>query len=114
MDGCIFCKISRREIPAQIVAESSKVIAFRDIQPQAPVHILIIPKEHVFGVLELQEAHAETWMDMLRMAQSCARSEGVDKSGFRLAFNYGPNAGQAVGHLHMHLLGKRKLQWPPG
>lgn len=114
MEGCIFCKIGRREIPVKISAESSKAIAFQDINPQAPVHILIIPKEHIDSVLDIQNAHAELLTEMILLAEKCARLEGVEKSGFRLIFNCGPDAGQAVDHLHLHLLGKRKLGWPPG
>ena len=114
MEGCIFCKVIRREIPAKVSAESSKVLAFHDINPQAPVHVLIIPKEHISGVLDLRKEHAEILGEMALLAQQCARSEGVDQSGFRLIFNTGPDAGQAVHHLHWHLLGKRKLGWPPG
>ena len=114
MEGCLFCRIVRREIPAKIAAESSKALAFYDIHPQAPAHLLIIPKEHIGSVLDVRESHAETLKDMVFLAQKTARSEGVDKSGFRLVFNCGPDAGQAVDHLHLHLLGKRKLSWPPG
>ena len=114
MEGCLFCRIVRREIPAKIAAESSKALAFYDINPQAPVHVLVIPKEHIENVLQVRESHAETLIDMVLLAQKTAKSEGVDKSGFRLVFNCGPHAGQAVDHLHLHLLGKRKLSWPPG
>lgn len=114
MDGCIFCRIGRKEIPAKIVAESPDVVAFHDVQPQAPVHILIVPKEHIHNVLDVQDRHSGLLMDMLRTAQKCAAAQGLAQSGFRLVFNSGPDAGQSVDHLHWHLLGKRKLQWPPG
>ena len=114
MEGCIFCKIIRREIPAKIVADSSKVFAFYDVNPQAPVHILIIPKEHIASVLDVQGSHGDLLKDMVLTAQALAKSEGVDQTGFRLVFNCGKDAGQAVDHLHLHLLGKRRLGWPPG
>lgn len=114
MEGCIFCKIARREIPAKIAAETSKVIAFHDINPQAPVHVLVIPKEHVVNVLDIGSSHAEVLAEMFLTAQNIAKEQGVAKTGFRLVFNCGPDAGQAVSHLHLHLLGKRKLGWPPG
>jgi histidine triad (HIT) family protein len=114
MEGCLFCKIVRKEIPAKISAESSKAIAFHDINPQAPVHVLIIPKEHIESILEVERGHSEILADMISTAQKCAKDLGIDESGFRLVFNCGPNAGQAVDHLHLHLLGKRKLSWPPG
>jgi histidine triad (HIT) family protein len=114
MAECIFCKIGKKEIPAKIAADSSKVLAFHDINPQAPVHVLIIPKEHISSVLEIKKAHSEIIAEMILTAQKVAQSEGIDQSGFRLVFNSGPDAGQAVDHLHMHMLGKRRLSWPPG
>lgn len=114
MEGCIFCKIIRKEIPAKIAAESSKAFAFHDINPQAPVHILIIPKEHLTSILDVQEKHGGLLADMVQLAKQCAKQEGVDQTGFRLTVNCGKDAGMAVHHLHMHLLGRRKLGWPPG
>lgn len=114
MTGCLFCRIVRREIPAKIASESSKALAFHDINPQAPVHVLVIPKEHIGSVLDLQENNAETLIEIFQMSQEIAKKEGIDRSGFRLVFNCGPDAGQAVDHLHLHCLGKRKLAWPPG
>ena len=114
MEGCIFCKIVRGEIQAKISAESSKAVAFQDINPQAPVHILVIPKEHLVSVLDIEPNHSELWMELLMLAKKCAQLEGIDRSGFRLVLNCGPDAGQAVDHLHLHLFGKRKLNWPPG
>lgn len=114
MGDCIFCKIVKKEIPAKICAESSKTIAFHDINPQSPVHILIIPKEHIPGLLDLQSKDSVTINEMMESAQKLAKIEGIDKSGFRLVINSGQDAGQAVDHLHLHLLGRRKLGWPPG
>ena len=113
-EGCLFCRIASKEIPAKVVLESEQALAFRDINPQAPVHILIIPKTHIENAMALKADHAAILFDMFLLAQDAARDEGVDKSGFRLNFNNGPDAGQAVAHLHLHLLGKRKLGWPPG
>ena len=114
MDGCLFCRIVRKEIPAKIASENSKALAFYDINPQAPVHVLVIPKDHIENALAVEEKHAEVLSEIFALARAVARQEGVDKSGFRLVFNCGPDAGQAVSHLHLHLLGKRKLSWPPG
>ena len=114
MGTCIFCRIAQKEIPAKVLAESSKVIAFHDVNPQAPLHVLIIPKEHIESVSEISKSHAETLSEMFAAAQKVADLEGVKRTGFRLVFNCGPDAGQAVDHLHMHFLAKRKLAWPPG
>ena len=113
-EGCLFCRIIRKEIPAKVVLESEQALAFRDINPQAPVHILVIPKTHIENAMALKAEHAPVLSEMFRLAQEAARQEGTDKSGFRLVFNNGPDAGQAVSHLHLHVLGKRKLAWPPG
>ena len=113
-EGCLFCRIVAKEIPAKVVLETDKVLAFRDINPQAPVHILVIPKTHIENTMALKTEHSPVLFDIFRSAQEIARQEGVDKSGFRLNFNNGPDAGQAVSHLHLHILGKRKLGWPPG
>lgn len=114
MKGCIFCKIVSKEIPAKIAAENSLALAFYDVNPQAPVHILVVPKEHISSVLEIKENHQEVLSQMIFLAQRVAKLEGVDQTGFRLVFNCGPDAGQAVDHLHLHVLGKRRLSWPPG
>ncbi len=114
MSGCLFCKIVTKEIPSKLAGESDRAFAFHDINPQAPVHVLIIPKDHIVSALNIQQSHSETLAEMFLLAQKVARQEKVDQSGFRLVFNCGPNAGQAVDHLHLHLLGGRKLQWPPG
>ena len=113
-EGCLFCRIVRKETPAQVVLESGKALAFRDINPQAPVHVLVIPKTHIENAMALEEKHAPVLFDIFKLAQEAAKKEGTDGSGFRLVFNNGPDAGQAVGHLHLHVLGKRKLAWPPG
>ncbi len=111
----IFKKIIDREIPADIVYENEQVLAFRDINPQAPVHILIIPKEEIPTVREISgEKHAGLLAAMFDAANEIAKNEGISKDGFRLVINCDKNGGQEVYHLHMHLLGGRRMQWPPG
>jgi histidine triad (HIT) family protein len=112
--SCIFCKIAAREIPAEIVRETDRVVAFRDLDPKAPTHILLIPKEHVASLTDVQDAHGQMLADIVQSATQLARAEGVDESGWRLVANVGPDAGQSVFHLHFHLLGGRPMQWPPG
>jgi histidine triad (HIT) family protein len=112
--ACIFCRIAAHEIPADVVRESDRVVAFRDLNPQAPTHILLIPKEHVESVAEIADHHGETLADIMQAATQLARAEGIAESGWRLVTNVGADAGQAVFHLHFHLLGGRVMQWPPG
>ena len=112
--SCLFCRIAAREIPADIVRESDGVVAFRDVNPQAPTHILLIPKEHVASVAELGDHHGDVLADIMQAASQLARAEGIADSGWRLVANVGPDAGQAVFHLHFHLLGGRQMGWPPG
>ena len=110
-DSCLFCRIVRGEIPAKIVREDEHTVAFRDIDPKAPTHILVIPKEHVAS---LDEATDPTLVGRLSLAAAeIARSEGLT-GGYRTVVNTGAGAGQTVFHLHLHLLGGRKLTWPPG
>jgi histidine triad (HIT) family protein len=111
-EACLFCRIIRKEIPAKIVGETDDCVAFRDISPQAPVHILVIPREHVTSVGEVSDP---TLVGKLtRFASELAKEEGVAESGYRLVFNTNRDAGQTVFHLHLHLLGGRHLGWPPG
>lgn len=111
----IFSKIISKEIPADIVFESENVLAFKDIYPQAPVHILIIPKIEIPKVTDLKGSdHAALLGEMIDAANKIAKDLGVAEDGFRLVFNCGNNGGQDVYHLHMHLLGGRKMNWPPG
>jgi histidine triad (HIT) family protein len=112
--GCIFCKIAAREIPADILHESDTVVAFRDTNPQAPVHILLIPKEHIPSVAEIDGRQAGVLVDIVQAASHLADAEGVSEGGWRLVTNVGPDAGQSVFHLHFHLLGGRAMAWPPG
>lgn len=111
---CLFCKIATREIAADVVHESDRVVAFRDINPQAPTHILLIPREHVGSAAEVEKEHAALLLELVITAAHLARAEGIDGSGWRLVTNVGPDAGQSVGHLHFHLLGGRAMRWPPG
>jgi histidine triad (HIT) family protein len=112
----IFSKIINKEIPAEIVYETDTVLAFKDIDPKAPVHILIIPKKvEIPKVTDIDgKKHAELIGEMFDAANKIARDNGIDGDGFRLVINCGSNAGQAVYHLHMHLLGGRVMKWPPG
>jgi len=111
----IFSKIINREIPANIVFESDSVLAFKDINPQAPVHILIIPKIEIPKVTDINgNEHSQLLGEMIDAANKIAKDLGISEDGFRLVFNCGENGGQEVYHLHLHLLGGRKMNWPPG
>jgi len=111
----IFSKIINKEIPAEIVFETENILAFKDINPEAPVHILIIPKTEIPKVTDLNgKEHAALLGDMIDAANKLAKENGIDESGFRLVFNCGDNGGQEVYHLHLHLLGGRQMKWPPG
>jgi histidine triad (HIT) family protein len=111
----IFSKIISKEIPADIVFESDSVLAFKDIKPQAPIHILIIPKIEIPKVTDLKSIeHSVLLGEMIDTANKIAKDLGIAESGFRLVFNCGQNGGQEVYHLHLHLLGGRKMNWPPG
>lgn len=109
MDGCIFCKIIKREIPSTIVYEDEKVSAFKDINPEAPVHILIVPKTHIASLKEINKDNADILKDIHWAANQIANQMGIAESGFRLINNCGEDAGQTVFHLHFHLVGGRKL-----
>ena len=111
---CIFCRIAAREIPAEVLHESDTVVAFRDLNPQAPVHILLIPKEHLASIEEAESHHGGVLADLMQVATHLANAEGVSETGWRLVTNVGPDAGQSVFHLHFHLLGGRPMAWPPG
>ena len=111
-DGCLFCRIVRGEIPATLVAENEHCVAFRDINPQAPTHVLIVPREHVAS---LNEARDPALVGRVALfAAEIARKEGIAERGYRTVFNTNADAGQTVFHLHLHLLGGRSLGWPPG
>ncbi len=112
--GCLFCKIVAREIPAKIVLENDHVIAFEDVNPQAPKHILVIPKKHIVGIHEATPADEALLGQVMLAARNAAEAAGLGESGYRLVVNNGPHAGQSVLHLHMHVLGGRQMAWPPG
>lgn len=113
---CIFCKIIKGEIPADVVYRDEEMVAFRDIRPQAPVHVLIIPTKHVETVLDLtpDAEGAKLVGEMILLANKLAREEGIDQKGFRLVMNCRQHGGQDVFHIHLHLLGGRAMHWPPG
>jgi histidine triad (HIT) family protein len=111
-ESCLFCRIVRREIPATVIHEDEHTVAFRDIDPKAPTHVLVIPKEHVPSLNEATDA-AQVGRLMLVAAQ-IAKAEGIADEGYRTVVNSGANAGQTVFHVHLHLLGGRRLSWPPG
>jgi histidine triad (HIT) family protein len=111
---CLFCKIAAKEIPADVVQSSDSLIAFRDIHPKAPTHVLIIPKEHVLSAAAIEDKHRGLLAEIFQTAAHIAKAEGIDASGWRMVTNVGPDAGQSVPHLHFHMLGGRALGWPPG
>ena len=111
-DDCLFCRIARKEIPAKLVAEDEHSLAFRDINPQAPVHVLVIPKEHVPSLNEARDAAMLGRLSL--MAANIARAEGISADGYRTVLNTNSAAGQTVFHIHLHLLGGRAMHWPPG
>lgn len=114
MSDCLFCKIAKKEIPADIIYETEHLCAFRDIDPKAPAHILIIPRKHVETVLDLSGDDSTWWTAVPKAVKEITRKENVDAGGFRLVVNCGKNGGQMVNHIHIHLLGGREMQWPPG
>ena len=111
---CLFCKILRREIPAKIAFEDECSLAFHDINPQAPTHILIIPKEHIATLNDLDESRAALVGHLVLVAKQLAAEAGIDQSGYRCVWNCMGGAGQSVFHIHLHLLGGRPMGWPPG
>lgn len=112
LQSCLFCRIARGEIPAQMVMHNRDIVAFRDLNPQAPVHILIIPTKHI-GSLD-DAADSELLGRMLSLTAAIARQEKIAKTGYRTVINTGTDGGQSVDHLHIHLLGGRQMTWPPG
>jgi len=112
--NCLFCRIIKGEIPSQIVYESPEILGFRDINPQAPTHILLVPRQHIATTNDLEDAHAEIIGKLVLVARDLAKKEGISEAGYRLVFNCNRNAGQAVFHIHLHLLGGRVFSWPPG
>jgi histidine triad (HIT) family protein len=114
MSDDLFLKIVDREIPAEIVYEDEAILAFRDIQPQAPVHVLVIPKRRIPTLNDLEPDEAELVGRMVMVAKGIAAEEGLAEDGYRLVFNCNANGGQSVYHIHLHLMGGRQMKWPPG
>ena len=114
MSGCLFCKIVQKAIPAKIVYEDDRIVAFDDINPQAPVHTLIIPKKHVSAVQDCHDQDRDLLAQLLITCTNIAKQKGLIESGYRIVTNTGKDAGQTVFHLHLHVLGGRPLGWPPG
>lgn len=114
MSECLFCRMIKGDIPCRKVYEDDNVFAFEDINPQAPVHILVIPKKHVASLAEAEAGDAPLLGELLLRAGELARGRGLDGDGFRVVVNTGPEAGQSVFHIHVHLLGGRRMAWPPG
>jgi histidine triad (HIT) family protein len=112
--SCPFCRIVAGGAPADVLHETDTVVAFRDLRPQAPAHILLIPKEHIEDLTEIGDKHGTVLVDIVKAAAHLAETEGIHESGWRLVANVGPDAGQSVFHLHFHLLGGRPMGWPPG
>jgi histidine triad (HIT) family protein len=110
---CLFCRIVAKEIPAEVVLDRDDVLAFRDVNPQAPTHVLVVPKQHLPSLEALGAGHEPLLASLVDAVNEIARAEGVD-GGFRVVTNVGPAAGQSVDHLHLHVLGGRAMTWPPG
>ncbi len=113
-NDCLFCRIAAGQIPAKIVRQDEDTVAFRDINPRAPTHVLVIPRKHIASVNVLDPADAALMGKLVLAAREIAEGEGVAHSGYRMVVNAGPDAGQSVDHIHLHLLGGRVLGWPPG
>ncbi len=114
MEDCIFCKIVNGDIPCTKVYEDDEILAFQDIQPIAPVHILVIPKEHISSIMEFTKENMSLTMSIHKAIQKVSKNLGLDQSGFRVINNYGEHGQQTVHHIHYHVIGGRQLQWPPG
>tara|TARA_Y100001970_G_scaffold137112_1_gene168693 strand:+ start:194 stop:538 length:345 start_codon:yes stop_codon:yes gene_type:complete len=114
MTDCLFCKIIDGEIPGDIVYENDNVLAFKDINPIAPVHILVIPKEHIATLNDLEEKHTQTMGELFLAAKKIASEKGISESGYRTVFNCNKDAQQTVFHIHLHLIAGRQMSWPPG
>ena len=114
MSDCLFCRIVAGEIPCTRGYETPRILAFRDISPKAATHVLVIPKEHITSLMDLVPQHSEMLSELHQSIQAISRSEKIVENGFRVVVNNGKDSGQAVPHLHYHVLGGRKLSWPPG
>lgn len=111
---CLFCKIAQGDIPAAVVFEDTEVMAFRDVNPQAPTHLLVIPKQHIATINDTDTQHEQLLGHMVLTAKKLAAAEGFNDAGYRLIFNVNSDGGQTVHHIHLHILGGRKMTWPPG
>jgi histidine triad (HIT) family protein len=114
MENCLFCRIANKEIKSEIVYENEKVLVFKDINPQAPVHFLLIPKKHITSIIDIDKLECSEVFELLKTISTIAKEFNLEKSGFRVVSNTGSSAGQSVDHLHFHILGKRNFNWPPG
>ena len=114
MSDCLFCRIIAREIPASIIYEDDRVLAFNDINPQAPTHVLVVPKQHVASLNDLGQGDDAIVGEIVRRAAAIAKERGISAGGFRTVFNTNRDAGQTVFHIHLYLLGGRAMAWPPG
>jgi len=114
MVDCIFCKIANGKIPSDKVYENENVYAFRDLNPVAPTHVLIVPKEHIQSLDEMEDTHQSLLGEMMLTAKKIAKDEGLSEDGYRVVNNIGKAGGQSVDHFHLHVVGGRNMQWPPG
>jgi histidine triad (HIT) family protein len=114
MADCLFCKIVACEVPSKEVMSTERTYAFYDINPAAPVHVLVVPRDHITNAAEVGPEHAEVLAEMFAAAQAVAKAEGIDDTGYRLVFNVGEHALNSVPHLHMHVVGGHQMGWPPG
>ena len=113
-ENCLFCKILAGDIPADVVHETEGTLAFRDINPTAPTHVLVIPRVHVENAMEVKAEHGAVLAEMLFTARRVAEADGIAEGGYRLVFNVGQDSGNTVPHLHLHVIGGRGMSWPPG
>jgi len=113
-NSCLFCRIAARDLPASIVYDDDRVLAFNDVNPQGPTHVLVVPKKHIASLNDLTPEDDQIVGEVVRRAAAIARERGIAESGFRTVFNTNRGAGQTVFHIHLHLIGGRSLHWPPG
>ncbi len=114
MPDCIFCEIVNKRMKSEMIHEAEELVAFKDINPQAPVHVLVVPRKHIDSVQDINQNDAELIGKMILVAKKIAEANNIDKDGYRLVINNGINGGQTVSHLHLHILGGRRMTWPPG
>ena len=114
MDNCIFCQIINKELPSTVVYEDEMSIAFKDINPQSPEHILVVPKKHIRSLVEINENDRNLMGHLLYVSKNIASDLGISEKGFRIVLNSGLESGQSVWHIHFHVMGGRKMSWPPG